>query len=107
MTTPTTLAAPVSDLVLPATPDNLAAPLVTGDATTGGVLTATPGDWTDPSVSYLYSWERCAAGGSCLPIAGTNAGTYRVGLEDLGRALRVTVTATNAGGATFSLARSA
>jgi dihydrodipicolinate synthase/N-acetylneuraminate lyase len=34
----------------------------------------------------------------CAPIGGTNVGTYRVGLEDLGSTLRVTVTASNAAG---------
>jgi hypothetical protein len=92
-------AAPVTAVVQPTTPDNVNAPTVSGNAVTGAVLAATTGDWTDPSVSYVYSWERCTTGGVCAPISGTSADTYRIGLEDLGSTLRVTVTASNAAGA--------
>jgi hypothetical protein len=98
ITASTVVAAPVTAVVQPTTPDNVNAPTVLGNAVTGAVLTATAGDWTDPSVSYLYSWERCTGDGVCAPIPGTNAATYRIGLEDLGSTLRVTVTASNAAG---------
>jgi hypothetical protein len=98
ITASTAVAAPVSAVVQLAPPDNVNVPSVAGNAVTGAVLTATTGDWNGSSVSYLYSWERCATDGACSPIAGTNAGTYRIGLEDLGQTLRVTVTASNSAG---------
>jgi hypothetical protein len=98
ITASTVVAAQATAVVQPTTPDSVNAPTVSGNAVTGAVLTATTGDWTDPSVSYVYSWERCTTDGVCAPIGGTNVGTYRVGLEDLGSTLRVTVTASNAAG---------
>ena len=91
-------AAPVSAVVQLAPPNNVDVPEVTGNTLTGAVLTATTGDWSGSTLSYVYSWERCATDGTCSPIEGTNAGTYRVGLEDLGHPLRVTVTASNNAG---------
>ena len=99
LTASTTVAAPVTDAVQLASPLNLAAPIVTGNAVTGAVLTATAGDWDHSAASYVYTWERCSADGTCLPIAGADSNTYRVGIEDLGSTLRVTVAAANAAGA--------
>jgi hypothetical protein len=98
LTTATTAAARATDVVRLAAPFNLAAPVVAGNAVTGAVLSATPGDWTDASAAYTYAWERCSAAGTCLPIAGADGNAYRVGIEDLGSALRVSVSAANAGG---------
>ncbi len=98
LTDTTTVAAHATDVVQRAAPVNLSAPVVTGEAVTGSVLTAAPGTWSDPSASFVYTWDRCSADGSCLPISGANGNTYRVGVEDLGSLLRVTVSATNARG---------
>jgi hypothetical protein len=98
LTDTTTVAARATDVVQRAAPVNLSAPVVTGNAVTGAVLTAAPGTWSDPSASFVYTWDRCSGDGSCLPIAGAGGNTYRVGVEDLGSLLRVTVSATNASG---------
>ena len=98
ITAPSVAAAPVSAVVQLAPPNNVGVPEVTGNTLTGAVLTATTGDWSGSTLSYVYSWERCTTDGTCSPIEGTNAGTYRVGLEDLGHPLRVTVTASNNAG---------
>ena len=98
LTDTTTVTTRATDVVQRAAPVNLSAPVVTGNAVTGAVLTAAPGTWSDPSASFIYAWDRCSGDGSCLPIAGANGNTYRVGVEDLGSLLRVTVSATNARG---------
>jgi hypothetical protein len=99
LTAPTTAASPITDAVQLSPPINLSAPTVSGAAVTGAVLTATAGDWAESSAPYGYTWDRCSAAGVCVPITGAGGNTYRLGMEDLGSALRVTVTAANAAGA--------
>lgn len=77
-----------------------AAPTITGAAQVGQRLTATPGLWSGaPPITYSYVWQRCdASGGGCAAIAGATAQTYVVASGDLGRTLRVLVTAANSSG---------
>jgi hypothetical protein len=79
-------------------PQNTALPAITGTAATGQTLTATTGTFTgDAPITYSYQWQRCdAAGASCVPIGGATGQTYLVATPDLGRRIRVVVTATNA-----------
>lgn len=71
-------------------------PSITGDARVGATLTASEGAWTGQPVSYAYSWRRCDANGAaCVAIAGATGKTYGVRSEDVGRRLRVSVTASN------------
>jgi hypothetical protein len=74
-------------------------PWVEGDTTdVGSTLTAHDGTW-DGSPTLTHQWERCNASGSsqsCTPIAGATAGTYTIVNADVGHALRLDVTATNA-----------
>jgi hypothetical protein len=82
----------VSDNVAP---KNIAQPRTTGSATVGSTLTAVNGNWAGAS-SYTYQWQQCdAAGNACADVAGATARTYTVRTADLGRTLRVQVTATN------------
>jgi subtilisin family serine protease len=82
-----------------ATPVNRALPAITGTARQGQTLSASPGSWTGSPSSYSYSWQSCeASGANCSPIAGANSPEYVLGEGDVGRALRVSVTATNAEG---------
>jgi hypothetical protein len=76
-------------------PINTAAPSVTGAATEGQTLTATPGQWTDSPTSLGYQWSRCdAAGQDCAPIAGATQQTYSPQPADSGSVVEVTVIAT-------------
>ncbi|HEX4323452.1 MAG TPA: hypothetical protein VHZ77_02360 [Gaiellaceae bacterium] len=80
-------------------PGNIAAPTISGTVQEGQTLTATKGGWTDSPTSYAYAWSRCdSSGGSCSAISGAAAATYLATTTDVGGTLRVTVTATNAGG---------
>jgi hypothetical protein len=83
-------------------PTNTAAPGITGTPQVGNVLTASNGSWTsDTTPTYKYAWQGCdAQGNNCAAISGATASTYTVQSADLNKTIRVTVTATNASGAT-------
>jgi hypothetical protein len=83
-------------------PANLAPPVVSGVAQQGGTLSATAGTWqgTVP-VAYAFQWQRCAA--DCTDIAGATGAAYDAVAADVGLALRVAVTAQDAGGSTTAV----
>jgi hypothetical protein len=86
-----------------AAPANTATPTISGTTQQGSQLTATQGTWTNSPTSYAYAWSSCSASGdSCTAIAGATASTYTAQAADVGHALRVTVTATNADGSASS-----
>ncbi|MDQ1702775.1 MAG: large repetitive protein, partial [Frankiaceae bacterium] len=89
-------------VVAPAPPVNTALPTISGTATDGQTLTSTTGTWTGtPVITYGYQWRRCdSAGASCADIAGATASTYTQVSADVGKTIRVVVTATNGGGST-------
>lgn len=80
-------------------PSNTSAPTITGalTATLGTALTAATGSWAGTSpISFSYAWKQCdATGGSCTAISGATASTYSPVSGDLGKTIRVDVTATN------------
>jgi hypothetical protein len=67
---------------------NIAAPVISGQASVGSLLSASPGVWSPQGISYSYQWLRRGA-----PIAGATAPSYRVTKKDLGAPLAVRVTA--------------
>jgi hypothetical protein len=76
-------------------------PQIFGDAQQGQTLVAGTGSWSPAPTGYAYQWERCdAAGGACVPIPGAMAPAYTVGTADDYRTLAVSVTASDADGAT-------
>ncbi len=83
-------------------PVNTVAPTITGSAIENGLLTANEGSWNVPPTSYAYRWLRCdAAGNACVDLTVNATGkTYRVQTADIGRTIRVRITAANADGAT-------
>ncbi|HEY2543175.1 MAG TPA: hypothetical protein VGH92_08985 [Gaiellaceae bacterium] len=82
-----------------AAPTNTSQPTISGKAQDGQLLTANNGTWTGSPTSYAYAWQRCdSSGGGCSGIAGANSKQYTATAGDVGHTLRVTVTATNAGG---------
>ena len=81
-------------------PANTAAPTITGSTTAGQTLTATAGTWAGSPTAYTYAWERCDGTGNCPAIAGATGAKYTTTSADLGKFLRVAVTATNAAGST-------
>jgi subtilisin family serine protease len=68
------------------------APRITGTATVGQTLTASPGTWGPSPVVLKYQWKRAGT-----PIAGAADPTYRLTSLDAGRALTVTVTGAKQG----------
>ena len=83
-----------------APPVNTAAPTISGVASTGQALSASTGSWTESPSGYTYQWQRCEpTGASCSSISGSTGQTYTVGSADVGKTLRVAVTASNSAGA--------
>jgi len=86
-------------------PVNTAPPQVTGTRHVGHMLSATPGDWNDDldggvsNITYSYQWQRADddAGANLVDIAGADEQNYTPVLDDNGKYLRVTVTATDDG----------
>ena len=84
-----------------AAPTNSALPTISGTTTRGQTLTAHNGTWTGSPTSYGQQWRRCdAAGANCASISGADSGSYALQAGDVGKTLRVVVTATNAYGST-------
>jgi large repetitive protein len=81
-------------------PINVEPPTITGTARVGEALSARNGTWANAPTDFRYRWLRCNRfGRDCLLLA-ADGQTYRVGQADVGRTLRVRVTAVNADGAT-------
>jgi hypothetical protein len=86
----------------PPKPENSTRPTLSGAPVDGGTLTATRGTWTNNPQLYSVEWERCTAiGVGCEVIAAQNDMSYQLRAEDLGRYVRVKVTAANGGGFSF------
>jgi hypothetical protein len=82
-------------------PASTALPQVSGTAQAGQTLTASTGTWTGSPGSYGYQWKRCdSAGATCASITGATANTFALTTTDVGKTLRVAVTATNGVGST-------
>jgi hypothetical protein len=82
-----------------AVPANTALPAITGTVKDGQTVTSSNGTWSGSPTSYTRAWQRCdSAGANCAAISGATATTYLVGSADVGKTIRVKVTATNASG---------
>jgi hypothetical protein len=82
-----------------AVPGNTALPTISGTAKDGQTLTSTTGTWSGSPTSYARAWQRCdTAGANCVAISGATATTYLLTSTDVGKTIRVKVTATNASG---------
>jgi hypothetical protein len=82
-----------------AAPVNTASPSISGTAKVGSTLTANEGTWSNSPTSFSYQWQRCASDGrGCGDITSATSKSYSPVTGDVGHALRVVVTATNADG---------
>ena len=81
-------------------PASTAPPTISGTAQEGRGLTASPGTWTGTApITFFYVWQRCdAAGNACVAIPDATSRTYVPAQADVGKTLRVTVTARNVAG---------
>ena len=77
-----------------APPVNTALPVVTGATLRSTTLSASPGTWSGPGITYAYQWQH-DAGSGFTDIAGATGTTYLLGVADVGTRLRIRVTATN------------
>jgi hypothetical protein len=81
-------------------PENTEPPIVVGSPQDGKLVTAKDGEWTgeDPT-QFTYQWQSCdGTGAICANISGATGKVYRVATADVGKRLRVQVTAKNASG---------
>ena len=82
-----------------AVPGNTVLPAISGTAKDGQTLTSTTGTWSGSPTSYTRAWQRCdSAGANCVVISGATATTYLATSADVGKTIRVKVTATNSSG---------
>jgi hypothetical protein len=91
----------MTDVVPAVTPENLTSPTLEGVAQEGQELRGGAGTWTGSQpIAYAYQWERCAAPGapSCSKIANATRAAYVLTAADVGKYVRLSITATNAGG---------
>ena len=81
-------------------PVNSSLPTISGTAQQGHTLTAANGSWGGVTpIAYTYQWQRCnSAGSSCGSISKATNQNYVASSGDVGRTIRVEVTATNADG---------
>ena len=83
-------------------PANTRTPAIFGTAARGETLTSTVGVWTGTApLLFSYKWLRCpanggqATGSDCPAITGATGTQYDLTADDVGRRLRVQVTARN------------
>jgi hypothetical protein len=82
-----------------APPQNTSSPSISGSPKVGSTQTADNGTWSNSPTSFDYQWQRCASDGTaCGDITAATSKTYTAVSGDVGHALRVVVTATNAEG---------
>jgi len=83
--------------VLPLAPVNSVLPTISGTAQVGQTLTASTGTWTNSPTGYSYQWRADGA-----DISGATSSTIVLTVAQLGVAITVAVTASNAGGSTVA-----
>lgn len=81
-------------------PSSTSPPTISGTPREGSTLTANPGSWSGTSpITFAYQWRRCDSNGaSCSNIVGATNRTYTLTNADVGRTMRVVVTARNSAG---------
>ena len=82
-------------------PANTVPPTMAGFIQGGRTLDAAVGTWTGSPTSFVYQWQQSTDGGATwVDIQGATAARYVIATTQVGRDLRVRVTATNAHGST-------
>jgi hypothetical protein len=83
-------------------PSNQSPPTLSGDTEVGKTLTANAGRWTGTEpITFVYRYQRCDRNGAnCFTGGSTTQRRYELTAEDLGKTIRVRVTATNSDGST-------
>jgi hypothetical protein len=95
----TALAGAIVPMATAATPVNTTKPSITGEPKEGQTLTARNGTWQNAPTSFRYRWQRCDPDGTgCVNLVGETQRMYPVDANDVGKAVRVLVTASNVDG---------
>jgi serine protease AprX len=83
-------------------PTATAPPTIVGNAQVGETLSASEGEWVGAAqLEYSFQWERCSASGeACSAIEGQTGLLFTPASGDVGRTVRVTVTAIGGDGST-------
>lgn len=85
---------------LPAPPESVIRPVISGRTVVGATLKSTPGAWSGAGpITLAYEWEVCRP--VCQAIPGATAPTFKLTVNEVGAAILLKVTATNAGGSTY------
>jgi hypothetical protein len=80
-------------------PTNARTPYASGIAQVGQIVSGTVGGWRNNPTSFSFQWQSAATfGGSYTNIGAATSQTYTPVIGDLGKFLRVVVTATNSAG---------
>jgi RHS repeat-associated protein len=97
-----TQAPPSAPLWAGMAPESTTAPVLSGSPVEGNRMAVSEGKWAGSPVAYRYQWEDCTSGSEqCTQILGADNANYTPVSSDVGHTLRVSVTATNGGGATI------
>ncbi len=96
----TTAPSAATATISPTTLVKVVAPSVTGTYEIGRALSAGRGIWTgEGALAYTYKWERCnEEGKSCSTITGATESSYTPSSTDVGKTLKVAVTAEGTAG---------
>jgi hypothetical protein len=79
-------------------PKNTIAPLIVAAPVAGIAATATEGTWEGTAtITYTYQWLHCVSK-ACTEISGANKNQYTPTVTEIGKALKVRVTAKNVAG---------
>jgi hypothetical protein len=82
-----------------APPTNTTAPVLSGSAVQGQVLSTSNGSWTGSPTGFAYQWQDCDTNGAnCTNIGAASSQTYTLQAADVGHTVRALVTASNAAG---------
>lgn len=82
------------------------APVVSGSAVVGQVLSTTTGTWSNTPLSYTYQWQTSGDGTAWSNLGGATSSSYTIQAGDASNYLRSTVLARNANGVAASAAAS-
>ena len=89
-------------VIAPSKPARNKAPVITGAAVDGQLLSSSTGVWRGtPPLTLGYQWNVCERT-VCTAISGASGSTYRATTSEVGKQLRVVVTATNGVGSASS-----
>ena len=88
----------------PRPPVNTGLPTVSGNATQGSTLSASPGTWSNEPTGFGYQWRDCTIGG-CTSIPSATSASYTLQSSDVLDSVDVVVTASNVAGSASAVSK--